>query len=145
MGLSYDYFRCYFRGLFINEISMQKRFTALVFILMIGAISAGIVGGALYIKFVRNVDPTHPPKIERQNNTAVVKDETEDWKTFTTSDFSIKYPLEMRTPSLYQREYIFELWGSTQRENTEFYDGINLGVTIGNLNGQTMKEVADKI
>ncbi len=66
-----------------------------------------------------------------------------DWKTFTTSDFSIQYPAEMRTPQS-EEGYFFELWGPTQKDGTEFYDGINIGISTGSLKGQTIKDIAIK-
>lgn len=90
MGLSYHYFRYYFRGLFINEMNMQKGFTLLIFVLIIGVLSVGIVGGSFWYKNYKNsTKDNFKPRVEQNQ-----KQENSDWKLYTNSSygFSVNYP-----------------------------------------------------
>lgn len=73
-------------------------------------------------------------------------DETANWKIYTNDKhrFVIKHPNEIRIIPI-KSDYAvnFELWGSTQKENTEFDDGVSLTFRSDSLAGKTLKEFVD--
>lgn len=66
-------------------------------------------------------------------------------KSFTSAKvgFSMKYPSEV-TQSEKDGYVTFTQWGPTQKDQTEFYDGINILIKTGSLNGQTLTDYVNK-
>ena len=66
-------------------------------------------------------------------------------KSFTSEKigFSMKYPSEV-TQSEKDGYITFTQWGPTQKDQTEFYDSINILIKSGSLNGQTLTDYVNK-
>lgn len=69
----------------------------------------------------------------------------ENWKTYSSSKYSFmfQYP---NSVSLTDREgegVFLTLWGPTQRQGTEFHDGISLSFKEKLLKGQTVQDIAN--
>jgi len=106
---------------------------------------AGIGFYYLGIKKVSKETTEIPTPIPTEISTpAATADPTENWKTFTSPEtFSFKYPLDAKVQEN-SGLVSLSLWGPTQKEGTEFYDGIALSFKIGNLSkGKSLKIVAD--
>ena len=48
-------------------------------------------------------------------------------------DYSLKYPENMKVEPGYDTEMMFTFWGSTQKANTELYDGISVDIVQSDL------------
>jgi len=69
-------------------------------------------------------------------------DESKEWKDYTSEDMglSLQYPYDMS----YDEEagqVSFQLWGPTQKPDTEFYDGISINFYKKPLNGSTLEDI----
>lgn len=72
----------------------------------------------------------------------IKKDELSDWKIYEdiNNKFSFKYPPDL-SPKIYDdKSVVIEKWGPTQKEDTEFYDGLSISFTIYPLEGKTFAE-----
>jgi hypothetical protein len=75
-------------------------------------------------------------------------DPTASWQTYLSSKlgFSLKYPAEVKaTEDAVNNSVYFSLLGPTQKEGTEFFDGISLSIKSGSLGGKTLKEFVDTV
>lgn len=68
------------------------------------------------------------------------------WKTYNDKEgkYSFKYPPELTLKEYEDGTVSVYLWGPTQKEGTEFYDGLNLSFKKGDLGGKTLKQIVDK-
>lgn len=75
-------------------------------------------------------------------------DPTAGWQTYLNNEigFSIKYPSDLEPKEDEVSKIVtFVKFGPTQKEGTEFYDGISMSIKTGNLGGKTLKEFADSV
>jgi len=72
-----------------------------------------------------------------------IADPTADWETYSNEIYQIKYPKDIK---LKQAENSISLtkMGPSQKEDTEFYDGISLSFTVLPLGELTLEEYVDK-
>ncbi len=74
-------------------------------------------------------------------------DPTANWLTFTNENicYSFKYPQEITLKERKEENIIhLSLWGKTQKEETEFYDGISLSFSLPLAIGNTsLKDYTD--
>jgi hypothetical protein len=76
-------------------------------------------------------------------------DPLSNWETFTSSEsgFVIKHPVDVKV-SVHQEAgkliTVFSKTGPTQKEGTEFYDGISLALQSSELGSQTLTEFVNK-
>lgn len=71
---------------------------------------------------------------------------TANWETYTSSElgFRIKQPSEVEVQFDEANQTVsFMQFGPTQREGTEFYDGISLSFRSGSLEGSTLMEFVE--
>lgn len=71
-------------------------------------------------------------------------DETVNWKTYTNTKYKygFKYPQDISLEEKANNSVLLTKVGPTQKEATEFYDGINLQFFPGKLENQTFDEFA---
>jgi len=70
---------------------------------------------------------------------------TEDWLTYKKEgQFSFKYPLEGEIKEYDDGSIVVSQWGPTQKEGTEFYDGLSMSFRVFDPEGKTLKETADE-
>ena len=114
-----------------NKSSKTLIIIAVVFfVLSLAGIGFYYLGLKKVSKETTEIPTPIPTMISTPTATA---DPTENWKTFTSPEkFSLKYPLDAKVQ---ENGSIVSLgiWGPTQKEGTEFYDGISLSFKIGNL------------
>ena len=75
-------------------------------------------------------------------------DPTAAWETYLSSvlGFSLKHPAEVKAnEDAVNNSVYFSQLGPTQKEGTEFFDGISLSVKTGSLGGKTLKEFVDAV
>lgn len=87
--------------------------------------------------------PTFPPTVIL--TPTLIKENNSDWKKFLSEKigFKISYPAEVTLKEVEDGSVNLSVWGPTQREQTEFYDGININIRSGQLNGRTLMQIAD--
>ena len=86
-----------------------------------------------------NTDPNnYKPDLDNPNHSY-------DWLTYQDLDrqFSILYPPYLSPNQLPDGTVTFELWGPTQAENTEFYDGISVNIQSLYANNYNLKLIAE--
>jgi len=70
---------------------------------------------------------------------------TEDWLTYKKEgQFSFKYPPEGEIKEYDDGSIAVTQWGPTQKEGTEFYDGLSMSFRAFDPEGKTLKETADE-
>lgn len=69
--------------------------------------------------------------------------ETTNEKTYKDTNITFNYPSNINLHKNNEEVYL-ELWGPTQKKDTEFYDGINFGFTKGELEGKSLKVVVEQ-
>jgi len=69
---------------------------------------------------------------------------TEGWSTFEREgvNISFKYPKEVTILDYSDGAIVLRLWGPTQKEGTEFYDGLSMSFKVAKFEGKTLKETA---
>ena len=75
-------------------------------------------------------------------------DPTAGWQTYLNNEigFSIKHPSDLEPKEDEVSKIVtFVKFGPTQKEDTEFYDGISMSIKAGNLGGKTLKEFVDSV
>lgn len=75
-------------------------------------------------------------------------DPTASWQTYLNSElgFSLKYPTEVKvSEDIVNNSVYFSQVGPTQKEGTEFFDGISISLKTGSLGGLTLKEFVDNV
>lgn len=69
---------------------------------------------------------------------------TEDWLEYKKEgQFSFKYPPEAEIKEYDDGSTAVTQWGPTQKEGTEFYDGVSMSFRAFDPEGKTLKETAD--
>ncbi len=69
---------------------------------------------------------------------------TDDWKTFVSKyGYTLRYPKNMQFNTTTEGDRLFYL-GPTQSLGTELFDGISILIRSNNLNGKTLRQVADE-
>lgn len=122
--------------------------------IFITLIALALVGGVVYLlssgslpKIIKNEEmsaaPTPQAKISPTPEMAA--SDTATWPSYVKKDakFSLKYPENLKAEEGDDGSLYLSLWGPTQKEGTEFYDGISLNFKEASLGGKTLKEVAD--
>lgn len=75
----------------------------------------------------------------------VVVEGTEDWPIYKKeSQFSFSYPSETEIKEYDDGSIAVTRWGPTQKEGTEFYDGLSISFRAFDSEGKTLKETADE-
>lgn len=131
-----------------------------VIVIIVVLLLTAIVGGAAYLlgsgKLSVSLNmgsPTATTQVETQapvltptNVPVFTQEPMSGWKTYSDKGgkYSFKYPPEMSLKEYEDGTVSVYLWGPTQKEGTEFYDGINLGFKKGELAGKTLKAFVDK-
>ena len=83
----------------------------------------------------QNVVPTSTPQ---------VVEGIEGWLEYKKGgQFSFKYPPEAETKEYDDGSFAVTQWGPTQKEGTEFYDGVSMSFRAFDPEGKTLKETAD--
>lgn len=110
------------------------------FFLFVGIsfLTAFVAGGFALSKHEKN-------ELQKTNVPQGVSDKPLPWPMYTsaTFGFSIQHPIDV---TVQEREDGIQLykWGPTQKEGTEFYDGIGLFFSTGLTNGKSIKEIAER-
>lgn len=113
----------------MNKKYSQNGFTAIL-ILLVGVLIGGVVVGAYYLG-TQKTNKTEVPKTSASvtpapSTPATNSDETADWKVYTASTYSVKYPIDFEIKEEEASTVTFFKRGPTQKEATELYDGIAL-------------------
>ncbi len=89
------------------------------------------------------IPPTAPPTGEP---TATKSAETTNWKTYTDNQmgFAIKYPENVKPENYKDGTFVLSLWGPTQKEDTEFNDGVQISVVKKPLSGRTLSVIVEE-
>lgn len=58
--------------------------------------------------------------------------------------YAFNYSSDLEFQSMADGSVVLTKWGPTQKQGTEFYDGISLNFKAGQLNGQTLKDFVDQ-
>ena len=68
------------------------------------------------------------------------------WTTYANPApaYSFQYPTDLKMSSGEKTEFNLSKSGPTQKEATEFYDGISLNFKTGATNSQTVQQIAEK-
>jgi hypothetical protein len=71
---------------------------------------------------------------------------TEGWETFSKEGvgFTFMYPPDLEFREYEDGTYSVSKWGPTQKEGTEFYDGVSLGFKPGDSEGMPLEEWVNK-
>ncbi len=74
--------------------------------------------------------------------TPLPEKETKSLKVYTDSErgFSVEYPDNIKPENMQSGEVTFTVWGPTQAEDTEFYDGILISFQSISFDGLDLKE-----
>lgn len=72
--------------------------------------------------------------------------ETADLVTYKNGKmgFSVQHPGNLKPEDLGGGSIVFQLWGPTQSNDTEFYDGVNISITIKALEGKTLESIVEE-
>lgn len=107
----------------------EKGFAPIIILLV-------LVGVALLAYFGYFYKPSvqPPPQPAPQETTSPIPsttsletpDPTANWKTYTSSTYSVKYPADFNSQEDEGSVLVISKWGPTQRSETEAYDGIFL-------------------
>ena len=130
---------------------MNKGFAAPLVLLAVGLI-IGVAGAVSFSQLKPKPSPISQSQTTQTSPapTPAPTDETTNWKTYTNTQYrwTIKYPPEMKfeenppggnPPGI----YLF-LFGPTQVDGTELYDGISLSILSDFLGNKTLKQVLDE-
>jgi len=71
---------------------------------------------------------------------------TDDWVLFENKDeeYSFRHPKDLTPKKQDDGTVTVEKWGPTQKEDTEFYDGISIVFDLNPLEGKTLSEVVEE-
>ena len=75
-------------------------------------------------------------------------DPTTGWKTYTSDKgFMFKYPIDAKVDFSQQEDAVkLQIWGPSQKEGTELYDGIGISFKAGSITaGKTLKDIVDNL
>lgn len=72
--------------------------------------------------------------------------ETANWRIYTDKQmgFIIKYPENVKPENYKDGTFVLSLWGPTQEEDVEFYDGIDISIARKPLAGRTLAAVVEE-
>lgn len=87
--------------------------------------------------------PTNTPV---ENVTATpVPDLKASWKTYTNStmSFSVQHPDILKPEEFTKNQVVFQLWGKTQKQDTEFYDGINISIEKRSRDKKNLSDIVN--
>lgn len=90
-------------------------------------------------------DKVVTPTITRTSPKPTSQDEM-DWQTYTSQDlgFAVRHPEDVEVQRRQDGSITFIKWGPTQREGTEFYDGIRVQITQGQLGGKSLRAFVEQ-
>ena len=73
-------------------------------------------------------------------------EETTDWEIYKneTMGFSIQHPSNLKPEDLGDGSIVFQLWGPTQSNDTEFYDGVNISITKKAFDGKSLEIIVEE-
>lgn len=101
-----------------------------------------VAGAAGYYLGANRVKPTPSPTPAPTVTPEPTAMPTEGWETFQSEDgWAIRYPEGVKVTE--NAVVSFMMFGPTQKEGTEFYDGISLTIRSGSLGGITLKAFVD--
>jgi len=84
------------------------------------------------------------PKVEPTQTPQVVEG-IDGWLEYKKEgEFSFKYPPEAQIKNYDDGTISVSIWGPTQQENTEFYDGLSMSFRVLQAQGKSLKESADE-
>lgn len=83
------------------------------------------------------LNPTSAPSNQLVSPTQVA------WTKYSGNRYSVMYPGQVEF-QIQGDTAVLTQWGPTQKQGTEFYDGISLSFKSASLDGKTIKEQADK-
>ena len=118
---------------------MEKVRTSLIILVIIGI---GIFAYLTIAPFVEKKSETSSidSQSTQQQQVSPVSSSTttstNSWKTYSSTPlgFSISHPSDLE-PIKQDETIVFSKWGPSQKEETEFYDGISLTLSAGFYNG----------
>lgn len=101
-----------------------------------------VVGAAGYFFGMRSAPPVATPTPTTTPTPTPTQIPTSGWETYTDdAGWSIKYPKGLEVTE--NAVVTFLMFGPTQKEGTEFYDGISLTIRSGALGGETLRAFVD--
>jgi hypothetical protein len=119
------------------------------FLIIVVVLLAAVLGGVGWyvMRAAKPQSAAAPsPTKSAQITPAIAVDPMADWQTYVSSEsgFMLKHP-EQVSVTVHEEPTanpttVFTLVGPTQKENTEFYDGISLQFTAGELGNKTLEE-----
>jgi len=119
-----------------------------------GLLMTILIGGGAYLLASGKIGgtgqaPTPTPEFEAVATSTPTPAEgagMEDWNTFSKEGvgFTFMYPPDLEYREYEDGTYSVSKWGPTQKEGTEFYDGISLGFKVGDLGEMAMNDWVDK-
>lgn len=109
------------------EVPQNKHHKGLMTgIVFLAIVFLGIAGFFVYKTFLLMQKPTETPTATPTATPTQIPDQTLDWKTYSTSTYLLKYPADMEIREEEGSVLALSKWGPTQKEATEFYDGISV-------------------
>lgn len=100
-----------------------------------------LVGGYfLGTSKIKETKPSTTPTIKNSPIPSPIIDERLIYEN-KEKGFSIKYPKEVDLQKNEDGSVSFGIWGPSQKKDTEFYDGLSIGVTVYPLNGKTLDQI----
>lgn len=135
---------------------MQKIWILIIFIIILSAGFGGYYFGISQKENGREkLISTTPSVIPSPIISSVLPDknltssnpaEMANWNTYTDKSlgFSLKHPNNIKPETYNDGIFVLSLWGPTQKEDTEFFDGISISITKKPLAGKTLVEVVEE-
>ncbi len=118
----------------------------MIFLLIAGIAVLGLTG-VIDLSYPRVISPTPPAEITPADlsPSPTPNPEIEGWETFSSEEigFSIEYPSDINISRM-EDTVVMTKQGPTQRQNTEFYDGISLSFSSGPLGERSLREFAEE-
>lgn len=102
-----------------------------------------VAGGGYYFIFLKGGRQVSTPS--QATPPPATPGPTASWMTYQSSEhqFSLMHPPEISPEAIEDGIVYLSLWGPTQREDTEFYDGISLSFNSGSLEGEDLRSFVD--
>lgn len=126
----------------------------LIIWVIVGILIIALIGGGAYLLASGKLGgtgqaPTPTPQLQPVATSTPTPAEgagMEDWNTFSKEGvgFTFMYPPDLEYREYEDGTYSVSKWGPTQKEGSEFYDGISLSFKVGELGGMTMADWVDK-
>jgi hypothetical protein len=134
-----------------NEPPSSGKLKTVIWVAVALLILSAFAIGAYYLGLKAKTTPTPTPSPTASPTVAPTSSPMSSWKTYSDTEggFSFKYPSEIDLRQEVGESVVLSLWGPSQKEDTEFYDGLYLsfktedseGLTLENFVTQRVSEV----